>query len=100
MEAGEWNEVIGGKRYKTADSVEIANDAYWDGHNYERRGRNTFLFKTSNGNYFAVYRTQWQGERDTLTPLSQDEAITLWEQLPEHEVSFEEAFPGVQVEDA
>lgn len=100
MEAGDWNEVIGGKRYKTADSEEIANDAYWDGHNYERRGRNRFLFKTKNGNYFTVTRTQWQGERDTLTPLSQDEAITLWEQLPEHEVSFGEAFPSVQVEDA
>jgi len=100
MEAGDRNEVIGGKRYKTADSIEIADDAYWDGHNYERRGRNRFLFRTKNGNYFTVTRTQWQGERDTLTPLSQDDAIKVWEELPEHPVSFEVVFPGVQVEDA
>ena len=100
MESGEWNEVIGGKRYKTADSVEIANDAYWDGHNYERRGRNRFLFKTRGGNYFTVTRTQWQGEISRLEAVTIDAAITLWEQLPEHEVSFEEAFPGVTVEDA
>jgi uncharacterized membrane-anchored protein len=100
MEAGEWNEVIDGKRYCTAGSVEIANDAFWDGHNYERQGRNTFLFCTLKGNYFTVSRTQCQGERDALTPQTQDVAIQLWEQLPEHLVTFEEAFPGVTVEDA
>jgi hypothetical protein len=100
MESGDWNEVIGGKRYSTATADLIASDAYWDGHNWERRGRNTFLFKTQKGNYFRVTRTQWQGERDALTPLSQDEAVSLWEQLPEHEVGFEEAFPGMVVEDA
>jgi len=100
MEAGDWNEIIGGKRYRTADSEEIANDAYWDGHNWERRGRNRFLFRTKNGSYFTVIRTQWQGERDALTPLSQDEAIKMWEELTEHNVTFEEAFPGVNIEDA
>jgi hypothetical protein len=100
MEAGAWNEVIGGKRYNTATADLIASDAYWDGHNWERRGRNTFLFMTKKGNYFRVTRTQWQGEKDSLVPLSQDEAIQLWEQLPEHEIPFEEAFPGVTVEDA
>jgi hypothetical protein len=100
MEAGSWNKVTGGKRYRTADSVEIANDAYWDGKNWERRGRNRFLFRTWNGNYFAVTRTQWHGERNTLTPLSQDKAILEWNELPVHLVRFEEAFPGVTVEDA
>ena len=100
MESGDWNEVIGGKRYRTATSDLIASDAYWDGHNWERRGRNTFLFKTKNGNYFRVTRTQWQGERDGLRPLSVEEAITLWESLPEHDVEFEEAFPGETVEEA
>ncbi len=100
MEAGDWNEVIGGKRYNTATATMIASDAYWDGHNWERRGRNTFLFKTQKGNYFRVTRTQWQGERDSLVPLSQDEAIRLWEDLPEKGITFEEAFPGVTVEDA
>ncbi len=100
MEAGEWNEVIGGKRYRTVGSVEIASDAYWNGHNWERRGRNQFLFRTVLGGYFTVTRTRWQGERDTLTPLTQDEAITAWEELTEHLVTFEEAFPGVEIRDA
>lgn len=100
MRSGDWNEVIGGKRYNTDNADLIADDAYWDGKNYERRGRNRFLFKTQKGNYFQVQRTQWREEVERLTPLTQDEAITVWEELPEHHVSFEDAFPGVEVEDA
>jgi len=51
MESGDWNEVIGGKRYNTATAKLIASDAYWDGHNWERRGRNTFMLRTKKGNY-------------------------------------------------
>ncbi|HHY39477.1 MAG TPA: hypothetical protein GX507_11235 [Clostridia bacterium] len=94
------NAVIGGKRYKTETATLLASDAYWDGHNWERHGRNTFLFKTPRGNYFVQHQTCWQGERDTLEPLSQEEAIRLYEDLPEKEVPFEEAFPNVRVEDA
>jgi hypothetical protein len=49
---------------------------------------------------FAVYGTQWEGERDTLNPITQAEAKALYEQLPEHEVEFEDAFPGVEVVEA
>jgi hypothetical protein len=42
----------------------------------------------------------WQGERGTLGPLTQDKAIGMYERLPEQEVAFEVAFPGVKVEDA
>ena len=94
------NEVIGGKRYRTETATLIASDAYWDGHNYERRGRNTFLFKTPKGNYFAQHQTQWQGENDRIEPLDQAEAVSLYESLQEKEVVFEIAFPGVTVEDA
>jgi hypothetical protein len=52
------------------------------------------------GNYFAQHLTQWQGEGDTLEPLTQDEAVTLFEGLREKRVSFEEAFPGVKIEEA
>jgi len=100
MEAGEWNEVIGQKRYNTATATLIADDAFWDGHNYERRGRNSFLFRTPKGNYFIVYRTQWQGELSRLEDVSVDEALEQWESLSEHHVEFEEAFPGITVEDA
>jgi hypothetical protein len=55
---------------------------------------------TTKGNYFATYLTCWQGELDRLEPLSLDAAIEMFEQLPEKRVDFEDAFPGVEVEDA
>lgn len=93
-------EIINRKRYQTEGSAILASDCYWDGHNYERRGRNRWLFKTKNGNYFIQIQTQWQGELDRITPLTQDEAIAEYESLPEHEVEFEEAFPGVKIQEA
>lgn len=93
--------VIGGLRYSVDKATLIASDAYWDGHNWERRGRNCFLYRTEKGRYFTIRLTQWDGEKNTLEPISQDEAISLWEgDLSEHEVEYEEAFPGVTVEDA
>jgi len=41
---------------------------------------------------------RWIGWPDALLDL--DTAIALFEQLPEQRVEFEEAFPGVQVEEA
>jgi hypothetical protein len=93
-------EVIGGKRYRTETATLIAHDAYWDGHNWERHGRNTFLFRTPRGNYFVQHQTCWQGERDRIEPLGRDEAIRLYEELPVKELGFEEAFPGVEVQEA
>ena len=100
MEPKGMRAVIGGVRYDTEKAEVIAHDAYWDGHNLERHGRNVYLYKTPNGRYFAVYLTMWQGERDSIEPLSKEGAIELYEQLPEHEVEFEEAFPGELVEEA
>jgi hypothetical protein len=93
--------IIGKKKYSVKIATLIASDAYWDGHNWERSGRNTFLYRTPRGNYFEVNLTQWQGERDTLIPISQDEAIELYEgTLSEHAVTYTEAFPGVEVVEA
>lgn len=93
--------IVNRKRYSTKTATLIAGDDYWDGHNFERHGRNTFLYRTPKGEYFTVTLTQWQGEQDSLTPISQDEAIALFEgRLTEHEVNYKEAFPGVIVEDA
>lgn len=100
MKPFKMKEVIGGIKYDTEKAEIIADDCYWDGHNWERNGRNTFLYKTQNGRYFVVRQTLWQGERDQLEPLILDEAIMLYEQLPEKYVEFEEAFPGVEVEEA
>ena len=51
-------------------------------------------------NYFATYLTCWQGELDRLVPMSQDVAVTLFEELAEKRLDFEAAFTGVKVEDA
>ena len=100
MQPIEMNEVIGGKRYNTETATLIAGDDYWDGHNWERKGRNTFLYKTAKSAYFVQYRTQWQGELDRLEILPQEEAIRLFEDLREKRITFEQAFPGVKIEDA
>lgn len=91
-------QIINRTRYSVESSTLIAHDAYWDGHNFERGGRNTFLYRTANGRYFTVTLTQWQGEQDTLAPVTLDEAIGLYEgRLREHEIEYHDAFPGVDV---
>lgn len=93
--------IIGGKRYSTATATLIASNLYWDGNNFERHGRNQFLYRTPNGNYFTVNLTMWQGEQDNLIPVTQEEAIDLYEgALSEHDVDYEVAFPDVTVADA
>jgi len=97
----EMSAVIGGLRYSVDKATLIASDAYWDGHNWERKGRNSFLYRTPKGRYFVICLTQWQGEKDTLTPVEQDEALNMWEgALSEHEVEFDEAFPDAKIEEA
>lgn len=93
--------IIGRKKYSVSTATLIASDEYWDGSNFERHGRNTFLYRTPNGSYFTVTLTQWQGERDSLTPVTQEEAIELYENsLTEHTGDYADAFPDVTVEDA
>jgi hypothetical protein len=96
----EKSEVRSGKRYDTSKATCIADNEYWDGSNFERHGRNTHLYRTNNGAYFAVHSTQWQGEQNTLEVLSEEEARALYESLSEHNVEWEQAFPGTQIEEA
>lgn len=96
----DWSRVVNGLRYSTRTALLIAHDAYWDGHNFERGGRNTFLYRTPHGRYFTVNLTQWQGETDTLIPVSVKEAQEMYEELHEQVVPFEEAFPDVIVKEA
>ena len=96
-----FEKIIERKKYSTATATLIAGDDYWDGHNFERQGRQCFLYRTPKGAYFQVNLTCWQGERDTLIPIAQGEAIELFEgQLTEHRVEYSEAFPGVEVIEA
>ena len=93
------SKVIDGKRYSVKTATLLASNEYWDGHNFERGGRNSFLYRTPGGAFFEVNLTQWQGERDTLIALTRDEAMELWKHLPEQEVTYEVAFDAV-VEEA
>ena len=90
--------IIEGKVYDVSTATRIADDHYWDGQKYERDGRNCFLYRTPNGAFFTVTLTLWQSEKDTLTPITQEEAIKLFEgSLSEHRVKYAKAFPGVNV---
>lgn len=92
--------LIGGVRYRVRGSQVLAHDHYWDGRNWDRGGRNTFLFRSPKGRYFAVYLTRWQGERDRIEALTPEMALDLYERLPEKEVPPEEAFPMFVIEEA
>lgn len=94
-------EIIGRKRYSTHTATLIADDRYWDGHNLERGGRNTYLYRTPKGAFFVVNQTMWVHEQNSLVPVSLERAIELWEgPLKNRHVDFDEAFPDIDVEDA
>ncbi len=85
--------VVNGKRYNVATATLIASDEYWDGNNWERQGRNTFLYRTRGGAFFTTRLSMWEGERDLLVPVDEDEAKRLYENdLPEHLMGYEDAF--------
>ncbi len=93
--------IVNRTRYDVSKATLLASDAYWDGHNFERQGRQRFLYRTPRGRYFLVTLTQWQGEQDTLEPVDIDTAISLYEgPLSEHETEYAAAFPDVAIEDA
>ena len=92
--------IINGVRYRVANSTELASDQYWDGHGFERDGRNVFLYHTPTGRYFAVHLTMWEKERDYIEPLEEDAAMELYEDLPMKVMPVEQAFPNVRVVEA
>lgn len=91
--------IINGKVYDTETADLVASDRYWDGHNFERHGRNTYLYKTKKGNFFLHRTTLWQGELDTIEPVTVEEAKYWYEQLPKQEMDYGQAF-GVRPEEA
>lgn len=72
-----------GKIYDTDTATEIANDRFWD----------TLLYRTTKGNYFSHRNSIYQPDKDTIKPLTPDEAKRIFSQLPE-QIEFEAAFPG------
>jgi len=95
----EHKQVINGKIYSTEKADMVAHNSFWDGRNFERNGRNQFLYKTEKGNFFLFTMTMWQGELDRIVPLTKDEAKETWEELPEQEMEYFAAF-GEKPEEA
>ena len=99
MQPRNMNWVVAGKRYRTDKATLVAHDAYWNNYNWEQGGRNTFLFRTSRGNFFAQHQTLAPGEADNIKPLEISEAMHLYQSLHKKEVPFVVIFPCA-VEDA
>lgn len=93
-------QIINGIRYSTEAATVLASNEYWDGSNWERGGTNLHLYRSAHGRYFVGHSTQWQGQRDYIEVLTEEEAVKLYEDLPEYELSYEEAFPGRGIEEA
>lgn len=85
-------QIVDGRLYDTEKAQLVAHDRYWDGRNWDRHGRNTYLFKTAKGRFFLHHTTRWQGERDRIEPITKEYAKAMYEELPEHELEYEEAF--------
>ena len=39
-------QMVNGLIYDTEKAARVASNEYWDGHNWDRDGRNTYLYKT------------------------------------------------------
>ncbi len=100
MDARMMSIIVEGKRYRTEGAELLASDVNSVGTSKEQVGRNTFLFRTSKGGYFMQHQTIWTGEQDSLTPLAREEAFRVFSELPAKTMEYEEAFPGVKIEDA
>lgn len=92
-------QIIDGKKYSTETADQVSSDRYWDGSNWERDGRNTYLYKTKRGAFFLHYTTMWLGERDYIEPCTESDAQAFYERLSENEMSYKEAF-GADPEEA
>ena len=92
--------IIDRKRYSTTTATLLSGDDHWDGNNFERHGRQTFLYRTPNGAYFATRLTRWEGERDYIEPLDLDQAAHMYETHSVPREAFAEAFPDITIEEA
>jgi hypothetical protein len=69
------NRMINRLRYDTDTATRLASDEDRSSDvNGMKRGRRQTLYRTPNGRYFMLRETQWQGEHDTMTAISESEA--------------------------
>lgn len=92
--------IINKKAYDTETAWCIATNDFSNGSNKFNCGRTSSLYRTKKGNYFVTHLTCWQGECNTLKPVSMNEAIAVYEEMGEEVEVFEVAFPGVDIEEA
>ena len=85
-------QIINGKIYNTETADHVANNEFSDGSNRMNCGRCTSLWKTKKGVFFAWYETCWQGEHDSLEPLSETAAKELFETLSGDPDDYEKYF--------
>lgn len=86
-----FSKIVKGKRYTVKTSKLLAEGS--------STGRSAHLYKTAGGAYYRIDLTVWQGEHDSLTPLTREEAMDMWEQCPDQYVEYEDAFDTI-VEEA
>ena len=55
-------QIVNGLNYDTEKADLVAHDRYFDGSNWERHGRNTYLYRTKAGRFFLHHTTLWQPE--------------------------------------
>lgn len=92
--------VINRKTYNTETADRIATNDFSDGTNECNCGRTSSLFLTKKGNYFETHSTCWQGESDALIPVTVEGAMEFFEAAYDQRKEFEDAFPGVEIEEA
>ena len=93
--------IVNGSKYETRTACLIAGDDGQERNSYFANGRTSYLYRTEKGNFFKVVVTCWAGENDILTPCNQEQAVD-WYNFPltNHRVSFQNAFPGIEIEEA
>jgi hypothetical protein len=104
------DEVIAGKRYRTWSSNLISYKTWVCLGEYGRKNcykERTGLYKTEKGNYFSQYEKYDDGRgassltvKSRIKALSRNKALELYWQCENQVVPLEEAFPGVEIEDA
>jgi hypothetical protein len=93
MHPSKMTEFIERKKYSTETATLIASDEYWMVEQSKGRGAIRFYTARPTAAISPSNRFQWQGERDIPDPITQAEAIALFEDpLTEHQVKYSEAF--------
>ena len=83
---------IDGWFYDTDTATLIAHNSYWDGSSWFRSGRNSYLYKSPEGNFFLYHTTMWEGERDYIQPVDLQLAKYCYQVLPIKEMDYKTSF--------